>query len=85
MSNRISVNVEVLGLNSSHNYMVPDDMCISKVIEMILKTYSQEYIGAQSARGNTHYLLQAKTGKALPLQCGLRQLAIVNGEKLILT
>lgn len=84
MSEKMSINVEILGLNVSHNYLVPNDMNISKMTSLIQKTLEDEYSGAESGRMSNHLLIQASSGKALTFNCSLSQLGIANGEKLIL-
>lgn len=84
MSEKMSINVEVLGLNVSHNYLVPNDMNISKMTNLIQKTIEDEYAGVESGKMINHLLVQASTGKALTSNCSLSQLGISNGEKLIL-
>ncbi len=84
MSEKISINVEILGINTSHNFMVPNDMNISKMTSLILKTLEDEYLGVECSKMSNHLLIQASTGKALATNCGLSQLGIINGEKLIL-
>lgn len=84
MSEKMSINVEVLGLNVSHNYLVPNDMNIFKMTNLIQKTLEEEYVGAESGRMSNHLFIQASSGKALTSNCSLSQLGISNGEKLIL-
>ena len=84
MSEKMSINVEVLGINTTHNYMVPSDMNVSKMIELIVKTLSEEYPGAKASNAECHFLVQADTGNVLISSCSLRQLGISNGEQLIM-
>lgn len=84
MSEKMSINVEVLGINTTHNFMVPSDMSISIITNLIIKTLEEEYVGVGYGKLSSHMLIQASTGKALAQSCGLSQLGIVNGEKLIL-
>ena len=84
MSEKMSINVEILGINSTHNFLVPDDMNISKMINLIIKTLEDEYPKVECNKMVNHMLVQASTGKVLMSNCGLKQLGIVNGEKLIL-
>lgn len=84
MSEKMSINVEVPGINTTHNFMVPADMNISKIIGLIIKTLEDEYPGTQCSKMAKHFLIQSSTGKVLTDNCGLNQLGVVNGEKLIL-
>ena len=84
MSDKMSINVEVLGINTKHNFIVPNDMNISKMTGLIIKTLENEYHGAECSKMVNYMLIQESTGKALAQSCGLSQLGIINGEKLIL-
>ena len=84
MSEKMSINVEILGINSTHNFLVPNDMNISKMTSLIIKTLEDEYPKAECSKIVNHMLMQANTGKVLTSNCSLKQLGIVNGEKLIL-
>ncbi|MBR4357541.1 MAG: hypothetical protein IKQ00_06410 [Butyrivibrio sp.] len=84
MSEKMSVNIEVLGINTSHNYLVPNDMGISKIILLVIQTLKEEYPEAQCDSQTGHMLIQESTGRALVQNCSLKQLGIVNGEKLLL-
>lgn len=84
MSERLSINIDVPGINSSLNFIVPDDMVISKEIELIQKLISEEYSGVQSTRFSSHSLLNAKNGHALNVQCSLKQLGVTNGDRFLL-
>ncbi len=84
MSEKMSVNIEVLGLNTTHNYMVPNDMSIAKIISLVLQTLKEEYPEAQCNEVGSHLLVRSGTGQALLQNSGLKQLGIVNGETLIL-
>ena len=83
MSEKMSINIEILGLNISHNFLVPNDMNILKMTNLIQKTLEDEYPGAERGRHNNHLLIRANSGKALMTNCSLKQLGIFNGEKLI--
>ncbi len=84
MSEKMSINVEVLGINTTHNYIVPSDLIVSKIIDLILKTLSEEYPGAQYDELGKRYLIQESTGKALTQSYAISHLGIVNGERFIL-
>ena len=51
---------------------------------LIIKTLENEYPGAECSKMVNYMLIQESTGKALAQSCGLSQLGIINGEKLIL-
>ena len=83
MSDKLSINVEVPGINTTHNFIVPKDMSVSKMTTLILKTYYDEYPETEKGLDVGHMLIQANSGKALNGSCSLKQLGIVSGEKLI--
>lgn len=84
MSEKMSINVEVPGINATHNFLVPDDMEISKMLELIIRLLKEEYSGTECSKLEEHMLVQKSTGKALALNGNLSKLGIVNGERLIL-
>ncbi len=84
MSERMSINVDIPGLNSMYNFMVPGDMSISKVTELLIKIMKDEYPDAAVSLKAPHALIQESTGKVLLNNAGLNQMGIVNGEKLLL-
>lgn len=84
MSERISINIESLGLNATHNYIVPEDMNVAKLTELIIKTLLDEYPGVNSKKNGVHMLMQASTGKVLNNGCSLKQMGAVSGDTFIL-
>lgn len=84
MSEKISINIEVPGIHAAHNFLVPDDMNVSKMTSLIVRILSEEYPGAENHANDCHLLLHGKSGKALDQSGSLRQLGIVNGERMIL-
>ena len=84
MSERISINIESLGLNATHNYIVPEDMNVAKLTELIIKTLLDEYPGINSKKNGVHLLMQSSTGKVLNNGCSLKQMGVVSGETFIL-
>ena len=84
MSEKVSVNIMVPGLNTSHNYLIPDDMSVSKVYELVITTLKDEYPEASVQKLSFHGILQGSTGKMLNNASDLSHLGILDGEKLIL-
>ena len=78
MSEKMSVNVEIPGINMTHNFLVPNDMNIAKVTDLILKILEAEYQGVKYSKSENHVLIQNST------KCSLSQLGIIDGERLIL-
>lgn len=84
MNEKMSINIEIPGINTTHNFLVPTDMSVSKITALVLQTLIEEYPGVQGSKNESHMLIQESTGKALVQNCGLKQLGIVNGETLLL-
>jgi|GEM_PF-826441 len=84
MSEKLSVNVEIPGINMVHNFLVPNDMNISKVTDLIIKILEDEYKGISYSKKESHLLIQSNNGNALTTNCSLSQLGITDGERLIL-
>ena len=84
MNEKLSINIEIPGSNSTHNFLVPCDMGVSKMISLILQTLKEEYPNVQSPKAAGHKLIQESTGKMLLQNCSLKQLGIVTGETLLL-
>lgn len=84
MSEKLSINVKSIGLNVTHNFIVPDDMNTAKMVQLIAKTIQDEYPGVSFEKNLSHFLVQEASGKAVNNGCCLKQLGIANGEKFIL-
>ncbi len=84
MSEKISLNVEIPGLNVIHNYLVPDNMEISKVTMLILRTLLEEYPESCNSEFQRHYILHSKNGEILRPDLNLNQLGILNGDSVVL-
>lgn len=84
MSGRLSIYVKFIGLNVTHNFIVPDDMNSAKMLQLIIKTIEDEYVGATYDKEGNHFLIHEDSGKVVNFGCSLKQLGIVNGEKFIL-
>ena len=84
MTEKVSVNIMVPGLNTSHNYLIPDDMSVSKVYELVMTTLKDEYPEASVQKLSFHGILQSSTGKLLNDASDLSHLGVLDGEKLIL-
>ena len=84
MAEKISVNIIIPGLNTSHDYLIPDDMSVSKVYELVITTLKDEYPEAYFQKLSFHGIIQASTGKLLNEASDLSDLGMLDGEKLIL-
>ena len=84
LTDKISLNVRVAGLNLEHNFLIPVGMSVADATELIVRALCDEYRGVKSTVSKSHALMQASSGRLLPPECSLRQLRIVRGEKMIL-
>ncbi len=84
MSEIMSVNIDVPALNVTCNYLIPDDMQISKVVELVTKTLTEEYSGIKDENLSNHMFIRALTGRKLSENSGLHDLGITSGEHLII-
>lgn len=81
---KISINIKVVGLNVEHNFLIPQDMCVSDAVELIVKALCEEYPKVKNTSPTGHALMQASSGKVLNQSCSFKQLGIVQGERMIL-
>lgn len=84
MAEKVSVNITIPGLNASHNYLIPDDMSVSKVYELVVTTLKDEYPDISIQRLSFRGIIQVSSGKLLNEANDLSHLGILDGEKLIL-
>ena len=84
MNEKISINVEILGINSTNNFVVHSDMSVSKLIELMVKLFEEEYTGTSYSNRTNYMLMQSKSGKILNSDFDIEHLGIASGEKLIL-
>lgn len=81
---KISVNIMVVGLNLEHNFLVPQEMCISDVVDLIVQALKDEYPKVKNMSLGKFSLMQITSGKILNPSCNFNQLGIVQGERLLL-
>lgn len=81
---KISVNVKIVGLNVEHNFLIPSEMCVADATDLIVQALCEEYPGVKNSLSNGYALIQASSCKVLHQACSLKQLGIVQGEKMIL-
>lgn len=84
MTKKVSVNIMIPGLNASHNYLIPNDMTVSKVYELVITTLKDEYPEISIQRLSFHGIVQSSSGKLLNEASDLVHLGILDGEKLVL-
>lgn len=84
MAKTLAVKVKVPGLSVSHDFLVPADMVVYKVITLIIKILRNEYPDVAHNSMSVPTLLQASSGYALDRNCTLEQIGILNGDTFIL-
>ena len=84
MVEKISVNIKILSLNTEHNFLIPMDMNVREITSLIIQILRDEDPGVGVNNVTEYRLLQVLTGKILNSSCSLKQLGIVQGEKLVL-
>lgn len=84
MVKTLSMKVRVPGLGVSHDFLVPADLVIHKVIALIISILRDEYPEAAHNNRAVPMLLQASSGLALDRSCTLEQMGILDGDTFIL-
>lgn len=84
MAKTISIKVKVPGLNVSHDFIVPADMVVHRMILLIVRILHSEYPGAAQNTTATPTLLQASSGLAADRNSTFEQLGIPDGDTFIL-
>ena len=79
---RISVSVRIPSLDRTQDFIIPENMSVRNVQQLIITILSSEY--GVSDRINDTMLFSMKDAEALRLECSLEQLGIVDGSRLIL-
>jgi hypothetical protein len=83
MNEKISINIDVPGMDAEHNFLAPAKMNISRMILLITEMLVEEYGDMNYDKSRTHLLLKADTGEVLLSEANLNQLGIVNGDRLL--
>lgn len=78
------IKVKVPGLNVEHEFLVPGDMQIRKVTELLVQLLRGEYPKVQMQPSTKAELLQASSGLALELDSTLNKSGIGDGDTFIL-
>lgn len=84
MAKALVMKVRIPGLSASHEFLVPDEMPIHRVLHLMLRILHNEYPDVKCHDASQANLLQAATGLALDKDCTLAQLGIDDGETFIL-
>lgn len=78
------IKVKVPGLNVEHEFLVPGDMQISKVTELLAQLLRSEYPKVRVDASAAAELLQASSGLALEPKGTLNKSGIGDGDTFIL-
>lgn len=76
-----SVTVRFPALDGSYRFLVPEQMPVREVQQLMVRIFSEEY-GIQTRGGAT--LFDLEDGAALRAECSFSQLGIQNGARLLL-
>lgn len=79
---KISLNVNIPSIGKVHDFIVPDNMSIKKITQLMAITLVDEY-GITSNNENL-LLINLSDNTMLNGSCSLKQLSIKNGSKLML-
>ena len=84
MVEKVSVNVKVISLNVEHNFLIPKEMSVNDATALIVAALQEEYPGVRHNVSYGSMLMQMSSGKVLNQSCSLKQLGVIQGEKLLL-
>lgn len=79
---KISITVRIPALDNTYDFMVPDNMSVQNVQNLIVRILSTEY--GISNTTNDVMLFDTSDNKALRLECSFAQLGIADGAKLLM-
>ena len=82
MIQKISISVRVPSVQKTHDFVLPENMSIKKVISLMSLTIADEY-SSTSKGSDTLMLIDQKDNTVLNKECSLKQLGIKNGAKLM--
>ena len=79
---KISITVRIPALDNTYDFIVPNNMSVQNIQNLIVKILSSEY--GISTTNNDVMLFDTSDNKALRLECSFAQLGISDGAKLLL-
>ncbi|MBR3722527.1 MAG: hypothetical protein IKN12_07140 [Selenomonadaceae bacterium] len=79
---KISVSVRVPALDNTYDFIVPSNMAVRDVEQLMMKILSSEYGISESVADLT--LFDREDATVLRMECSLSQLGIGDGAKLVL-
>lgn len=79
---KISVTVIIPALNHTYEFMVPNNMSVRDVQQLMIRILSSEY--GISDRNTDVMIFDMEDGNVLRLECSFAQLGISDGAKLLM-
>ncbi|WP_143482694.1 EsaB/YukD family protein [Pseudoflavonifractor sp. An44] len=79
---KISITVRIPALDNTYDFIVPNNMPVQNIQNLIVKILSSEY--GISTTNNDVMLFDTSDNKALRLECSFAQLGISEGAKLLM-
>lgn len=79
---KISITVKIPALDSTYDFIVPNNMSIRNAQNLMIRILSSEY--GISDKNNDVMLFDMNDNTALRLECSFAQLGISDGAKLLL-
>lgn len=79
---KISVTVMIPALNHTYEFMVPNNMSVRDVQQLMIRILSSEY--GISDRNTDVMLFDMEDGNVLRLECSFAQLGISDGARLLM-
>ncbi|MCI8308420.1 MAG: hypothetical protein HFH14_10285 [Lachnospiraceae bacterium] len=79
---KVSVTVRAPALHGSYDFIVPDNMAVRDVQNLMVKILESEY--GVSGKSDDFMLLDMSDGEVLRLECSFKQLGISDGARLML-
>lgn len=79
---KISITVRIPALDNTYDFIVPNNMSVQNIQNLIVKILSSEY--GISTTNNDVMLFDTSDNKALRLECSFAQLGISDGAKLLM-
>ena len=79
---KISITVRIPALDNTYDFIVPNNMSVQNIQNLIVKILSSEY--GISTTNNDVMLFDTSDNKALRLECSFARLGISDGAKLLM-
>lgn len=79
---KISISVKIPALDNTYDFLVPSNMSVRNVQNLIIRILNSEY--GISDKSTDVMLIDTRDNLALRLECSFDQLGISDGSKLLL-